>query len=630
MRSRVLLVEDEKSVRDLLTKSLANEFDVECAADGEQALISVLRSRPDIVVTDIVMPTMDGVELVRLLRDTPSTSTIPILLTSGKAPEDLRIEGFEFGADSYLAKPYSERELRARIRALLRGTRRRDEAAQQRALEYSTAERAALLESITDAFYAVDDKFRLTYVNQRALAYFGKPIAELTNRFLWEVLPEEQAPIQQAFERVKESHGRCSLETYSPGLQRWHQIHIFPGAHGFAVNFTDVTDIKLAQEHMKLAERRKDEFVATLAHELRNPLAPIRNGIHVLKAGGVGAAEAKPVLEMMDRQMSHMVRLLDDLLDVSRISRGRLELRRVQIDLTSVIHAGVESCAQLIESRTHELIINLEDRSLIVDGDPARLAQIFANLLSNSAKYTDPGGKIVLTARRDGASAVVTVSDNGAGIPEQALEEVFEMFSQGRTNEHHSNGGLGIGLSVVRTLVQMHGGTVRAASAGAGKGSTFTVRLPVIERPAGKGMEPNPDKAAAVTSQQAALRILVVDDIEDIARSMASLLSASGRHQISTAFSGEDAISMAISFQPDLIFMDLGMPDIDGFEAARRIRAASLEVQPRIVALSGWGQELDRVRSRTSGMDDHLVKPASPDAIDRVVSAVAATRAAKA
>jgi PAS domain S-box-containing protein len=613
-RPRILLVEDEEAMRKVVAELLSDEFDVETAADGEQALVAVLRARPDLIITDIVMPLLDGVELVRMLRETPSTSNIPVLLTSGRAPDELRIEGFEVGADSYLAKPYSGRELRARIRNMLQSHKRRDEAARLLALEQVAAERAALLESITDSFYALDDQDRITYANQRAQDFFGRARADLLGQSIWDVMPAiDNGGLRDAFARARLERCAVALEV-ATRQDTWLEVHAFPGASGLAVNFRDITDRKVSERRMKEAERRKDEFVATLAHELRNPLAPIRNGIHLLKTGIAGKAGTR-VLEMMDRQMNHMVRLLDDLLDLSRITRGRMELRRETVRMRDVLAAAIESTHTLIESRNHQLIVQMDEDDAQVFGDPTRLSQIFANLISNAAKYTEPGGRIGITLKREQGDCVVSVADNGIGIPPQALGQLFEMFSQVRLQQQHAEAGLGIGLSVVKTLVQMHGGTVSAFSDGPGSGSTFVVRLPMAARTE-KAAETAPPLAAEAAHAE---RILVVDDNRDAAQSMAYLLQAEG-HVVKTAFGGEEAVTQAAEFRPDLIFMDLGMPGVDGYEATRRIRARSGDRQLRIIALTGWGQAADRQRASEAGMDGHLVKPADPRVLRELIS----------
>jgi PAS domain S-box-containing protein len=606
-RPRILLVEDEEMTRTQLAELLSDEFEVETAADGEQALIAVMRTPPELVITDIVMPLLDGVELVRLLRETPSTSTIPILLTSGRAPEELRIEGIEMGADSYLAKPYSGRELRARIRTMLQSDRKRHQAARLEGIELAAAERAALLESITDSFYALDEQDRISYANQRALDFFGRARAALLGESVWSLVPEgEQAVLREALQRARIEQRPVELEV-TWGRDRWLEVHAFPGASGLAVNFRDITD-------RKLNERRKDEFVATLAHELRNPLAPIRNGIHLLKSGTTGADAAR-VLGMMDRQMTHMVRQLDDLLDLSRITRGRLELKREIVRMSEVLAAAVESTNHAVEARHHHLEVKIQDPELQVDGDPTRLSQIFANLISNSAKYTEPGGRITVIQSRENQECVVSVTDTGIGIPPQAQDQLFEMFSQVRLQQPNAESGLGIGLSVVKTLAQMHGGSVTAHSDGPGKGSTFTVRLPVAAR--AEIAEPSAQTTAPPAARTE--KILVVDDNRDAAQTLAILLQGEG-HQVQTAFSGEDAVTQAARFRPDLIFMDLGMPLVDGYEATRRIRALDPELHPTIIALTGWGQATDRKRVNDAGMDGHLVKPADPEELRELIN----------
>jgi CheY-like chemotaxis protein len=311
------------------------------------------------------------------------------------------------------------------------------------------------------------------------------------------------------------------------------------------------------------------------------------------------------------------VRLLDDLLDLSRITRGRLELKREVVRVKDTLAAAVESTHSVIEARNHVLSLEIDDDDdTQVDGDPTRLAQIFANLISNAAKYTDPGGRIQVSLKREGDECVVSVADNGIGIPPHALGQLFEMFSQVRVHQQHAEAGLGIGLSVVKTLAQMHGGSVSAHSDGPNTGSTFVVRLPALSQPVVSAAS----ASAAETAQQGhAEKILVVDDNEDAAQTMAFLLKAEG-HEVETAFGGEEAVTRAANFRPDVIFMDLGMPTVDGYEATRRIRALDTDKHPRIIALTGWGQATDRQRASDAGMDGHLVKPADPDVLREVIN----------
>jgi signal transduction histidine kinase/CheY-like chemotaxis protein len=376
-----------------------------------------------------------------------------------------------------------------------------------------------------------------------------------------------------------------------------------------------VTQLRAAQAGLAQADRSKDEFLAILAHELRNPLAPIRNGIEIVRQ----MAESDPTLcrtaDMMTRQMNHLVRLVDDLLDISRITRGTLELRRERVSLREVVERAVESCRALIDTNGHELVVTFDPENFVVDGDSQRLAQVVANVLSNSAKYTDRGGRISVAVEREGGQAAITVTDTGIGIPREALERVFEMFSQVHASRARSDGGLGIGLALVRSLVHMHGGTVTADSRGPGTGSTFTVRLPIAQSaqaherqiPVQQILEPM------------RLRILIADDNADAAASLAMLLQLGG-HQVQTAADGREAVKLAERFRPDVIFLDVGMPNLDGVEAARQIRVRPWGQHVRIVALTGWGQEVERRRTEAAGIDLHLVKPVDPHALAAILT----------
>jgi len=617
-KPRILLVEDETLLRGHLARVLCDEYIVDTAGNGKEALESVMRSPPALVVTDIVMPEFDGIELLKALRSTHHTQMIPVLLISGRAIHEQRIEGYKEGADGYLAKPYTEHELRACIGSMLQSARRREEAARREAIEQTEqqalAERAALLESITDAFYALDRECRFTYLNQRALDHFGATRERLLGQVVWDAFPVARGTVfRQEYERALREQRSVSFETVSPISNRWVEVRAYPTQQGLAVYFRDVTDRKLAEEQLRQADQRKNEFLAILAHELRNPLAPLRNGLHILKLRPDADPTVSETVSMMDRQMTHLVRLVDDLLDVSRITRGKLELRQRKVLLTEVLGHAVESARAFIESHRHELTVEIRARNLLVDGDPDRLAQVFSNLLLNAAKYTEAGGHITLSLEHENDEAIIAVQDNGVGIPAHALEQVFEMFSQLRSGEERGAEGLGIGLSLVRTLVQMHCGTVCAFSDGPGRGARFTVRLPLAEGPV-----TSPVMAPPPAAQNRGQRVLVVDDNTDAANSLALLLKMED-YEVCTAADGEEAIEQARTFGPQIIFMDLAMPRLDGLEAARRIRALPQGEHMRIVALTGWGQEADRQRTRDAGMDHHLIKPVSLDALQNVL-----------
>jgi PAS domain S-box-containing protein len=376
--------------------------------------------------------------------------------------------------------------------------------------------------------------------------------------------------------------------------------------------------IENAQLYRELreADQRKDEFLATLAHELRNPLAPIRNGLQVLKLAGGSAEMVNETRTMMERQLGQMVRLVDDLLDVSRITRNKLDLKKERITLASVIHSASETSRPLMEQFGHTFSITLPPSPVYLDADLTRLAQVFSNLLNNSAKYTEPGGRISLTGEVDGGEVVVRVRDTGLGIPADALPRIFEMFSQVDRNMERAQGGLGIGLTLVRRLVEMHEGTVEARSDGPGRGSEFIVRLPILKELSQPSSVSAIDQAATTNAKR---RILVVDDNHDSAMSLGMMLKLMG-NDIQTAHDGLAAAEAAEQFRPDVILLDIGLPKLNGYEACRRIRDQSWSEETVIVALTGWGQEEDRRQSKEAGFDHHLVKPVDVDALQLILA----------
>lgn len=364
-------------------------------------------------------------------------------------------------------------------------------------------------------------------------------------------------------------------------------------------------------------ERRKDEFLALLAHELRNPLAPLRNGLQVIRLAGADAGAVSQARAMMDRQLGHMVRLIDDLLDVSRISRSKMELRRSRVLLADVISSAVETARPAMEEANHELTVSLPAEPIALNADLTRLAQVFGNLLSNSAKYTPRGGHIRLSAEPSGQQIVVAVSDDGIGIPAESLPTIFDMFSQVDRSVERSTGGLGIGLALVKGLVEMHGGSVTAESNGAGMGSTFTVRLPLPEKSEEASPEPLGNEAGGRLGPRR--RILVVDDNRDAAASTAIMLRLSG-NEVRTAHDGVEAVEVAEVFRPQAILMDVGMPRLNGYHATRQIREQSWGRSILIIALTGWGQEGDKLQSREAGCNGHLVKPVSLADLEKLLA----------
>jgi signal transduction histidine kinase/CheY-like chemotaxis protein len=377
----------------------------------------------------------------------------------------------------------------------------------------------------------------------------------------------------------------------------------------------DITKRRSAEEALREADRRKNEFLATLAHELRNPLAPMRHGLEIAKKSIEPGSQLQNVIEIMDRQLNHLVHLVDDLMDVGRISTGKIELRRERVSLREVLATSAETGRIAIERRGLTLLVEPGAGELHVMGDFDRLTQVFSNLLSNATKYTERGGRIELRVTQEGDEAVASVADTGIGIPARELPGIFELFSQIGEHRSRAEGGLGIGLSLVRKLVELHRGSVSAQSPGTGAGSIFTVRLPLTE--AASSEESLQPKAKPNGGQRH--RILVVDDNTDAATSLAMLLAGLG-HEVDTAFGGHEGVSKAELMRPDLIFLDLGMPRMDGIEAARRVRALPEGRDITLIALTGWGQEHHQQQTRAAGFNRHLVKPIDPDDLERLLA----------
>lgn len=389
----------------------------------------------------------------------------------------------------------------------------------------------------------------------------------------------------------------------------------------------DITARKLLEEELRIrlaqlaeADRRKDEFLATLAHELRNPLAPIRNSLEIMKMPRLDAATVQRTRDVMERQVHHLVRLVDDLLDVSRVMRGKINLRMESIEMATVVAQAVEMAQSLIEARGHRLALSLPEQSLLVNADSVRLTQVIGNLLTNSAKYTEPNGHIWLSVREDAGEAVINVRDDGIGISPDMLPHVFELFVQADHASTKAAGGLGIGLTLVKNLVQMHGGTVEARSAGLGLGSEFSVRLPLLVGGPHDFSEAV-DDGNVRDPATGTLRVLVVDDNSDAAHTLATLLQLQG-HEVRVAHDGAGAIAMAESYLPNILFLDLGMPGMDGYEVARRVREHPDLRGTVLAALTGWGQDDDRRRTAEAGFDHHLVKPPDLDSVTKLLNSL--------
>jgi signal transduction histidine kinase/DNA-binding response OmpR family regulator len=855
-RPRVLVADDNADMRQYVVRLLAERYQVEAVPDGEAALAVARERTPDLILTDVMMPRLDGLELLRALRADARTSGVPVIMLSARAGEESRIEGMEAGADDYLIKPFSARELLARVSAHLQMAQvRRDSeravgereawlAGQNEALRaavsgeslevaLSVLVRTAIEQMGGDAragFYVSNpegtelhqvvgmpdsyarcvDGFKIgpdslacglvartgepvitrdvakeprwkpwlwlaeeyefrsvwgfpvqtgvgKFVGTLAL-YFREPrdvtprdhalaaalthaagiiiarhlaaeerdrvnealrslnaqlvadvesmkrMQEVSTRMVaagdFSALLDEilgaalgitgtdmgniqllegealkivsqrgfKAPFLDFFDAVHKGYGatcgtamqrgeRVIVEdvTESPVFAGTPALEVVLAADVRAVQSTplvsrsgrllgmfsthyraahrpsesdlrmldllarqaaDLIESKKAEESLKEADRRKDEFLATLAHELRNPLAPLRNGLQVMKLARLDGNAVEQARAMMERQLVQMVRLIDDLLDLSRVSRGKVELKKERVALASVVQQAVETSRPLIEASGHDFKLDVLSEPIFVDADVIRLVQVISNLLNNAAKYTDRGGRVTLAVERQGSDAVVSVRDTGVGIPAHMLPKVFEMFTQVDRSLDKSQGGLGIGLSLVKKLVQMHGGTVEAKSDGHGMGSAFVVRLPVVLALAGEQEQAVADVKPARTSRR---RILVVDDNRDSANSLAMLLRIMG-NDTQTAHDGLEALEVAAVYRPDVILLDIGMPKLDGYETARRIRNAAWGKNVVLVAQTGWGQEEDKRRSQEVGFNLHMVKPVDPAALEKLLA----------
>ncbi len=885
-RPLVLVADDNADMRQYVTRLLRPYFRIDAAPDGEAALAATRKRKPDLVLTDVMMPRLDGFGLLQALRADPRTSRVPVIMLSARAGEESRVEGMQEGADDYLVKPFGARELLARVTAHLQMARMRresnetlrqseerlrmaltaarmvvwqfdpsngkvvlsdnaadvfgllpggavehsdqgfalihaddeqrhratvmkavaecgsylsrfrmrrkdngaviwleerghgvaDEAGKtallvgvvmditertlaEMAIRASEGRSRSILESITDGFFSLDPDWRFTYINAAGERFLNRSSGELIGKSLWSEYPGTiGSEFERVYRRVAAERVGESFTAWYPNFERWYEVTAYPAPDGLSVYFRDVTEAKQTEQLLRASEerqrlaldaaelgmwhvepttraiqtdarfraifgmteektdyfqvfaaihpddaaavqeavtaatrlddpmpyaieyrvfhpdgslrwvyakgrssiegagptrrvvsfdgtvaditerkrseeereqlvarlreqdQRKDEFLATLAHELRNPLAPIRNGLQIMRLAQGDAAATERVRSMMERQLGQMVHLIDDLLDLSRISRGQIDLRKERIELAEAIAQAVETSRPSIEQAGHELLIELPPDPIHIDGDLTRLAQVFSNLLNNAAKYTERGGRIRLAVQHVGSDVVISVQDGGMGIPTHLLTQVFEMFTQVDRNLERSQGGLGVGLSIVRQLVQMHGGEVEARSDGLGTGSEFVVRLPVAS-----SIVADEPAAPAAVHPAPRQRILVVDDNLDAAQSLAELLTMMGNETL-TAHDGLQALDVAAAFRPDVMLLDIGMPKLDGYEVGRRIRQQAWGKDMVLIAMTGWGREEDKRLSLEAGLDFHLVKPVLPADLEKLLANVSAAQ----
>lgn len=591
-------------------------------AAGEGACGLAMRSNQRIVVADtetdsafVELRALARAEGVRAVHSTPMRSStgevlgvLSVYLATPRAPTEREIRLSDLCAQ--LCALFVER-------TLAEGEADRSEQRLQVALD-SAAVPFSILVPVRDTVGTIVD-FVWEYVNRAAAGVLRQPAEAVIGRRMLEETSEIWAApaLFETYVEVLRGGRAREWELSHPhqGEPQWLQMMATPFNGKIAVWWSDITQRKEQERQQQAADRRKDEFIAILAHELRNPLAPIQQATMISRSPGATEAQKRWSQDVIERQVKHMALLLDDLLDISRITRGKLELKKVRLELRSALDAAVETARPHLQAKNHHLQIDLPPQPIHVQADPIRLAQIVTNLLTNAARYTEPGGDIRLSATMEGDQAVVEVRDNGIGIPAEHLDSIFEMFSQVRSKRMSQESGLGIGLALSRGVAILHGGTLTAASEGHGHGSRFTLRLPLST-----AAEDLPLRIVRSTPPRDHLRILVSDDNRDAADTLADFLKLES-HEVAVAYDGEQALQQYERMSPEVVLLDIGMPRLDGYEVARRIRAQAGGERPLLIALTGWGQAKDKAEAQAAGFDHHLTKPVDPEMLLQLLPA---------
>jgi len=634
-RASILLVDDQPA-RLLSYEAILYGLGVQCvrALSGAQALERLLEQEFAAILLDVNMPEMDGFEVARLVREHPRMERTPIIFVTAVHVSELdRLKGYELGAIDYIAVPVVPEILRSKVAVLVELYQRRGQlkalnaslsaarakldAEHQRALAERDAQLQALFEHPTDltAILKADRNasgeivdFIYVSANRNATALLDLPHEQIIGRRLSELVPERAAKGIAQCKHVIETGEIVRYD--SRFANRDLQVTLFAAGRDSVVSSVrDVTEQLRLQAALEESDRRKDEFLAMLAHELRNPVAPITTASELLSRL-VSNENQQTLVGIIQRQAVHLGRLLDDLLDVARITQGRIELRREVIDVSACIQLAIETAEPLIRSKGHRLTVTQTLDPNYVSVDKVRVAQCLANVLVNAAKYTPDGGDICIRSYADDRQVVVEIQDNGIGIAPEFLPHIFDLFAQAERGLDRAQGGLGVGLTVCKQIVEMHDGSVEASSPGWDRGATFSLRFPIAERA-------TPATTIAPPKADVLMRVLVVDDNRDAADSLAMLLQFEGR-ETQCAYSGEDALQAVARFEPQLVLLDIGLPGLDGYEVARRLKTESPKL--RVIALSGYGQVEDRQRSAAAGFDAHLVKPVDLDALQRVLA----------
>jgi len=621
----ILNVDDNDGARYVKTRILQGAgFQVAEAANGTDALTMARRLLPALVLLDVKLPDINGIEVCRQIKSDVDTCAILVLQTSAALTgRDDKIRGLEGGADNYLAAPIEADELIANVNALLRLQRT------QADLRNSEERFRQLTDNIEDVFWMFSlDGSELLYVSNAYATMWNRP-AQLLERapgdWLDAIHADDRAAVAARWQLA--GAGEPFDEEYRltvPGAGvRWVRDRAFLVRDAADVPYriaritSDITQRRDMEDRLHAADDNKNDFLATLAHELRNPLSPIRNAVALM--GEVAPADValhQKARQIIVRQVAHLSRLVDDLLDVARISQGKLTLQLQRTELHAVVDSALETAQPMLESRQHRLVVDVPSEPLWINGDAVRLAQAIGNLLHNAAKFTNRGGEVRLqVARLADARVSISVHDNGIGITSYNLPRIFNMFAQGAAAHDRVHDGLGIGLSLVSTLADMHGGSVHASSPGIDHGSTFELILPLLDVTP-TGAAPVPQDTAHPVLAPGMRRVLLVDDNIDSSEVMGELLGVMG-HEVFLANDADRALALARAHRPDTIILDIGMPKVDGYALARILRDDPLFATTRLIAHTGYGSDPDRQKTRAAGFDFHLVKPANFDELER-------------
>ncbi|WP_143855667.1 hybrid sensor histidine kinase/response regulator, partial [Nostoc sp. 'Peltigera membranacea cyanobiont' 232] len=766
---RILLADDNADMRDYVKRLLGQQYEVESVADGLAALDSARGRVPDLVLTDVMMPGLDGFGLLQELRADPQTRKVPIILLSARAGEEARVEGLKAGADDYLIKPFSARELLARVEAALKMARLREEAMQREQglrieAEVAKAHLETVLAGIQDQFYVLDREWRYTFVNDRLADVVGIQKEDLLGRILWEVFPDlVKTEFYTQVHRAIAQQTVVRFEYFHAPWQRWFENRLYPFGEGISIFVTEISDRKQAEKALRESEeqfrnmadnapfmvwvtdiasyctylskswydftgqteemglgfgwlnavhpedyddaknifleansycsafrmeyrlrrkdgvyrwtidaanpwfgvdgqfkgyigsviditerkvaeaerdrllqleqaarteaeranRIKDEFLAVLSHELRSPLNPILGWARLLQTREFHQAEIKKAIATIERNAKLQAQLIEDLLDVSRILQGKLNLNMFPVNLVLVIEAGLETVRLAVEAKDIQIKTMLDASLAHVLGDSGRLQQVIWNLLSNAVKFTPEGGKIAIRLERIDTQAQITVSDTGKGINPEFIPYVFEYFRQADSTTTRRSGGLGLGLAIVRHLIELHGGTIWAESLGEGQGAIFTVRLPLIKKELTPKEQININRLndSSTTEILTGIKILVVDDDDDTREFHTFVLEQEGAKVIAVV-SAKEALQVLAESEPDILLSDIGMPETDGYTLMRQVRALQALQAKQIpaIALTAYAGEINQQQALESGFQRHLSKPVEPE---ELVNAIA-------